>query len=132
MPTPVSVRLRMYQVGFGDCFLLTVEYDHPVDGNRKERQILIDFGTMRAHPQWDHKATAELIKEHSHGRLDAIVVTYRHRDHMSGLGVRADRAIIHQLKPSRVIRPWTEDPNAATNATEATKTFMATLDRATA
>src|SRR5258707_14402 len=85
MPTPVGIRLRMYQVGFGDCFLLTFEYDKPVDGTRKGPQILIDFGTMRAHPKWSHKAIAELIKEHSHGRLDAIVVTHRHRNR-SGSG----------------------------------------------
>jgi hypothetical protein len=32
----------MYNVGFGDCFLLTFEYRRP----RKDQHILIDFGSV--------------------------------------------------------------------------------------
>lgn len=131
MVAPTRIRLRMYQVGFGDCFLLTFEYATPLDGDRRERQILIDFGTMRPHPKWNHFAIAKLIKEHSHGRLDAIVVTHRHRDHLSGFGDPVASSVIAGLKPGRIIRPWTEDPKAATDATGPRKTFMETLDRAT-
>ena len=38
---PTSVTLRAYQVGFGDCFLLSFHYA----GRRRTRHVLIDFGT---------------------------------------------------------------------------------------
>ena len=41
---PPSVRVRMYQVGFGDCFLLTFFYKAPA----KSRHVLIDIGTTAA------------------------------------------------------------------------------------
>ena len=37
---PVAVELRGYQVGFGDCFLLSFIY-----GENDKRHVLIDFGT---------------------------------------------------------------------------------------
>ena len=32
-----KVRIRMYQVGFGDCFLVSLEYDAPLPDGRAER-----------------------------------------------------------------------------------------------
>ena len=37
---PTSVEIRAYQVGFGDCFLLSFIY-----GEKDKRHVLIDFGT---------------------------------------------------------------------------------------
>jgi len=37
---PTRVELRSYQVGFGDCFLLSFVY-----GDDDKRHVLIDFGT---------------------------------------------------------------------------------------
>ncbi|MCX6595741.1 MAG: hypothetical protein NTV70_05185 [Acidobacteria bacterium] len=42
---PIGVQVRMYDVGFGDCFLLTVHYR-----KAQARHVLIDFGTT-AHPR---------------------------------------------------------------------------------
>src|SRR5665213_2881693 len=39
---PTSVTIRMYNVGFGDCFLLTF---HSSD---KDRHVLIDYGSTAA------------------------------------------------------------------------------------
>ena len=38
--TPASVEIRAYQVGFGDCFVLSFVYS---PANKKH--VLIDFGT---------------------------------------------------------------------------------------
>ena len=38
---PKHVEIRTYQVGFGDCFLLTFKYP------RFDRNVLVDFGSMR-------------------------------------------------------------------------------------
>jgi hypothetical protein len=38
--SPNGVAIRTYDVGFGDCFLLSFNYR-----NRSERHVLIDFGS---------------------------------------------------------------------------------------
>jgi hypothetical protein len=43
-PVLATVRVRMYQVGFGDCFLLRFEYAGQAE---PARHILIDFGTRQ-------------------------------------------------------------------------------------
>src|SRR5215813_12013562 len=44
LPILATVRVRMYQVGFGDCFLLSFEYAGQAE---PARHILIDFGTRQ-------------------------------------------------------------------------------------
>src|SRR6266568_1562691 len=80
--TPTGFRVRAYQVGFGDCFLLTFEYP---SGNK---HVLIDFGTVRLPdnaPRDQLMKIAQDIKQvcGSEG-LTAVVETHRHRDHISG------------------------------------------------
>ncbi|MDW4573830.1 hypothetical protein R8Z57_13700 [Microbacterium sp. M3] len=120
MSTPVRVRVRMYQVGFGDCFLLSVEYDEPLPDGRAERHLLIDFGS--SHPPRPGKArgrmadVAALVDEHTGGVLDVLVVTHRHRDHLRGFEVGAAAAVMKKLAPKLVLRSWTEDPALAPTA----------------
>ena len=45
-PGPSSIVVRMYNVGFGDCFLLTFRY--PAAAKIPERHMLIDFGSSAA------------------------------------------------------------------------------------
>ena len=40
---PTSVTIRSYQVGFGDCFLVSFNYGE--DGKAERRHVLIDFGS---------------------------------------------------------------------------------------
>ena len=82
---PERLTIRAYDVGFGDCFLLTFHYA------RRQRHVLIDFGstaarTPRDSPRYDHHA--ENIAEVTGGTLDAVVVTHRHADHLSGFTTR--------------------------------------------
>ena len=142
---PTEVQIRSYQVGFGDCFLLSFIYSA-----RMARHILIDFGTTEL-PSKSTKApkpstympmVAEDIKRvcgGEKGRLTAVVATHRHADHISGFGLEEGKtgtsgAIIRGLAPRLVLQPWTEDPKAAKNATHATtdsarstKSFVAGL-----
>lgn len=107
----------MYNVGFGDCFLLSFTYGAPVanpidpEDRRDARHILFDYGTTsRPRSQLSLKAVGEYIERDCGGRLDAIVITHRHRDHLSGFGAKSTQKIIQKLDPQLVVRPWTENP----------------------
>lgn len=135
-PKPARIRVRMYQVGFGDCFLLSFEYDKALADGRSERHVLIDFGSTRLARGRGLRTVAELIREHSGGHLDAVVVSHRHKDHLSAFG---DGEIAELLAtdepPSLIVRSWTEDPAAAKNAVNgnganASARFLANLREA--
>jgi hypothetical protein len=119
MPTqPTKVTIRMYNVGFGDCFLLTFHYEKP----RADQHILIDFGTVGG--KADMKGVANDIKRDCGGKLYAVVATHRHKDHISGFsdasGAGSTGAIIASCKPEVVLQPWTENPDADAKAKSAT------------
>lgn len=117
--TPSRVEIRMYNVGFGDCFGLRFSYD---DESVPERHIVIDCGTM-ALPQSGGKArysmldVAKDIAAWSRGSLDAIVVSHRHQDHLSGFAGRAGE-VFRDLRPKLIVQPWTEEPELPVDATE--------------
>ena len=114
---PVSATLFAYQVGFGDAFLLRFTYE---DGRR--RHVLIDFGTtsLPKHVPADHmvRVARDISARCTEGgnRLDVVVATHRHADHVSGFATRADGSgsgdVIRALKPRVVIQPWTEAEEA--------------------
>lgn len=116
-PVPDGVRVRMYQVGFGDCFLVTVKYAASAPGDRAERHILFDLGSTRPREGVAMTDVANLVAEHTNGQLDVLVVTHRHEDHLSGFGDPRNAPILAALSPRLVLRPWTEDPGLADDAT---------------
>jgi hypothetical protein len=107
----------MYNVGFGDCFLLTFPYTS--GGNR---HLLIDFGSHpkpAGAPKGFMEAIARDIAAHCQGERLAIVATHRHADHIAGFETKGGKAsgdIIRALKPDVVVQPWTEHPDAARDA----------------
>jgi hypothetical protein len=109
---PTAVRVRNYNVGFGDCFLLTFTYP-----KGDLRHILIDFGSTK--PSSFGPASllpiAEKIREDSGGKLHMVVATHRHADHISGFGGKPGR-VIASLEPELVVQPWTEDPELEPDA----------------
>ncbi|MFF1819611.1 hypothetical protein ACFVWG_20085 [Kribbella sp. NPDC058245] len=108
-----SVRLRAYNVGFGDCLLLTVTYGSPLPDGGRERHMLIDFGSVsRADDGPRLTQVAESIAEHCGGQLDAVVATHRHRDHVAGFGDRIAGKTLDGLNPGIIIRPWTDVPES--------------------
>jgi len=110
---PTKARIRSYNVGFGDCFLLTFFY-----GDDETRNILIDFGSTKKSdfgPDGGMLEIAEKIGEHSGGKLEMVVATHRHADHISGFGGKPGR-VIAGLEPELVVQPWTENPDIAPDA----------------
>jgi beta-lactamase superfamily II metal-dependent hydrolase len=128
----------MYQIAFGDCFLLSVRY-----GKSEERHVLIDFGqkggVRRAadRPAMGKKAmmaiATDIAARVGDAGLAGIVVTHRHEDHLAGFGIDEAAGLIADLKPKVVVRSWTEDPDAPRDAGKPLadgQRFLAGLDRA--
>ena len=114
-PAPSRVRLRMYRVGFGDCFLLTFEYPASLADGRSVRHVLIDFGsTSLARGQSSLVPVAKQINTHTNGgELDVVVVSHRHRDHLSAFAVpEIAKLLAKEGYPKLVVRSWTENPRA--------------------
>jgi len=117
IPAPGGgVRIRMYQYGFGDCFLLTFRGrdDHPV-------HVLIDCGV---HAQWRPlgadpgsltggrrlNRVVQHIRESTNDHVDVVVVTHEHADHLSGF--LSAKAEFEKLSVGEVWMAWTEDPES--------------------
>lgn len=116
---PSSVTIRMYNVGFGDCFLMSFHY---ASG---DRHVLIDYGSTSAPKVGSANYMMDVAKDIERvcgGKLDIAVATHRHQDHISGFSTIGSGTgkIIRDLKPDHVIQPWTEDPAAEPAALSAT------------
>jgi hypothetical protein len=116
---PNQVAIRTYQVGFGDCFLLSFGY-----GKGVEKHVLVDFGSTKLPPKAPKTRMMDIaldIEKRTKGKLHAVVATHRHQDHISGFatasGGKGPGDVIRRLKPDYVVQPWTEDPKLAPNAT---------------
>jgi hypothetical protein len=105
MTAPESgVKVRMYRQGLGDCFLLAFP-----SGRKTPRFVLIDCGVLLGTPDGGDKVrqVAEHIVESTGGRLDLLVATHEHWDHLSGF--EQAREVFDKLKIDQVWVAWTED-----------------------
>jgi beta-lactamase superfamily II metal-dependent hydrolase len=101
-----QARIRMYNVGFGDCFLLSWP------GPDRTVKVLIDCGSHRqgAGPHKIEKVVERIVEDvrESDGtpRIDVVVGTHRHQDHVSGF----DSPLWDDVAVTEVWMPWTEHP----------------------
>src|SRR2546425_5004900 len=96
-----SVRIRTYRVGFGDCFLVSF----PVSG--EHRHILVDCGVhSRGDIHTIQDAIADIAQE-TGKRLEVVVATHAHQDHISGFG--SGREVFKTFSVEEVWMPWTEN-----------------------
>ncbi len=104
-----TVRIRMYDVGFGDSFLLVVPGEP--DSERPYRTILVDAGF---HSQgvgaFQGRELAQTIISHlvelsGAKRIDVLIATHRHQDHIYAFNA----AEWDEAEIGEVWLPWVED-----------------------
>ena len=106
MKAPKSgVTVRMYRQGLGDCFLLAF----PPSRGSRTRFMLIDCGVLLGTPGGDGRVreVAGHILKSTGGRVDVLVATHEHWDHLSGFEQARD--LFDKLKIGEVWVAWTED-----------------------
>jgi beta-lactamase superfamily II metal-dependent hydrolase len=98
--------VRMYNVGFGDAFLLILP------GDDRPRRVLVDCGVLigGAGPAPMKQVVGQIIADTTDpdgvARIDVVVGTHRHHDHVSGF---ADTRWA-DVWVGEVWMPWTEHP----------------------
>jgi hypothetical protein len=102
--TPKRVEVTMYDVGFGDCFLLSFVY-----AGNKTKRVLIDCGMKNQNDQQVRGVVSQLVED-AHKHVDAMVITHRHSDHLSAFGDPVAGPQLSSLSPDLVLQPWTEEP----------------------
>jgi beta-lactamase superfamily II metal-dependent hydrolase len=100
-----QIEIRMYNVGFGDSFLLRVPTD---DG---ERRILVDCGYhSQGKGRFSDQDLVKQIKADLEGQpLHVVVATHRHQDHISGFG---EKDLWADVGVEEVWLPFTANPEA--------------------
>lgn len=106
VPPESGVTVRMYRPnGLGDCFLLCFP---TVDG--RGSYMLIDFGVFFGTRGGSArmKKIAKSILDATGYRLDVLVVSHEHWDHLSGFKFAKEQ--ISNLQIDELWLGWTEDP----------------------
>jgi len=96
-----GLRVRMYRVGFGDFFLVTV----PSAAGPKH--ILIDCGVHGKDVHSIEAAVSHMAQE-TNKHLSLIIVTHRHADHVTGFSKCKD--VFKQFAVDRIWMSWYENP----------------------
>jgi len=102
VPSAIGLRVRMFRVGFGDFFLLSVPT------RKGASHILIDCGVHSRDLGSIKDAVAQMAQDCGH-RLALVIMTHRHADHISGFATCSD--IFSQITVERVWMPQFEDPS---------------------
>lgn len=131
-PAKYRVRVRMYRQGLGDCFLLTFP--------RKDRpafQLLIDCGALNRDKKFmtrivEHIEQSVKPADAGKARLDLVVATHEHKDHLSGFNQA--REVFNRMEIGGVWLGWTENltSDEAKALKKAKKVAMAKLQAALA
>jgi hypothetical protein len=96
----------MYRQGLGDCFLLTFDV-----GGASPRHVLIDCGSLGATTTGvKMKDVVADIKETSGGRLELLIITHEHEDHVDGFRDQEAAFTADDFDVKNVWLAWTENP----------------------
>ena len=98
------IRVRMYRVGFGDCFLVSFPIASATPGGDPHRHLLIDCGV---HAKGDLNLidrAVDHIAQTTGKKLAVVIATHSHQDHISGFSQK-----FTSFEIDEVWLPWCED-----------------------
>jgi beta-lactamase superfamily II metal-dependent hydrolase len=98
-----KIRIRMYRVGFGDCFLVSVP------NGESYQHILVDCGVHSQGNIGTMKDCIANIAEETGKKLAVVIATHAHQDHISGFGAFGDQ--FQEFEIGEVWMPWLMNPN---------------------
>lgn len=116
-PPSSGVKVRMYRTGLGDCFLLCLPPGPAArDAGRDAFYILVDCGIfLNASPrngldrnEW-MRAIAGHIAASTGRRLDRLVITHEHWDHVSAFHPDQAQDVFRGIQLGQLWLPWTEN-----------------------
>jgi beta-lactamase superfamily II metal-dependent hydrolase len=117
--TARGLKVRMYRVGFGDFFLVTVPT------SRGNQYILIDCGVFKGTSgTGDIGSIVEAVEDMyktTKGKLALVIMTHRHADHIAGFS----KADFSKFSASLVWMPYWEQFNADKAKKSNSKSFAA-------
>jgi beta-lactamase superfamily II metal-dependent hydrolase len=105
LPPKNGAVVRMYRIGHGDCFLLAFA----TGDSDKPAYVLIDCGYKPGSPGHINTSAKEItdsIREATAGRLDIVVITHEHQDHVNAIS--AER--FKDFEIGQAWFAWTENP----------------------
>jgi beta-lactamase superfamily II metal-dependent hydrolase len=98
--SPSGLRVRMYRIGFGDFFLVTIP------SSPTAKHILIDCGVHSVDTHSIGAAVADMAGE-TGSQLALIIVTHRHADHVTGFS--KCKEVFQKFKVERIWMSWYEN-----------------------
>jgi hypothetical protein len=105
VPARNEIIVRMYRQGLGDCFLLMLPA-----GDSGTKYLLIDCGVHKR--QTDGSVRLAQVLDNlvvaTGSRIDVVVATHEHADHLSGFVQKGSPFLTDDLKIGEVWMAWTE------------------------
>ena len=98
-----KIRVRMYRIGFGDFFLISV----PGKAGARYKHILIDCG-VHAKDTGSIVDSVKQMAQETNSELALLIMTHRHADHISGFSKGKD--VFAKFKVERIWMSWYENP----------------------
>ena len=105
VPKRDEVIVRMYRQGLGDCFLLAL----PAAGS-STKYLLVDCGVHKRQTEGPVRLAQVLenVAAATGSRLDVVVATHEHADHLSGFVQKGSPFLTNGIDIGEVWLAWTE------------------------